>query len=123
MRHNDQLFIEEQQVVPEIITFGTMEVAAAEQLPTVYANYYGAPNIAAGSFLDMQMPLTVTALPNGGFSVDLTNLFSYLSNFDKPDDLTDFMSRMFDHALDNPVVTLIGDLDGVQVIGSPGTWY
>lgn len=121
MRHFDSLLKLEQQVTPEIIMFGTSVTAASEQLPVVYANFYGAPNIAASSILDMQMPLTVTVLPNGDFTIDLSELFSYLTNFEKPDDLSDMMSRMFDIALDNPIVTLVGDIEGIQIIGVPGS--
>lgn len=104
-------------VQPEIILFSTS--AQAQAMPVITATYYGAPNIAAGSFLDMQMTLPVTVLPGGGYAVDLTGLFAHLANFEKPADLSDFMSRMFDHALDHPVVTLVGLTDSMLVLGGP----
>lgn len=94
-------------------------VLPALALPTVTAYYYGAPNIAANTILDYSMPLTVTALPTGGFSVDLSGLFAALTNVEKPAGLTDFQSRMFDLALNNPVVHLVGVVDGVTVTGGP----
>lgn len=107
------------ETASDIVLLSTSVIAAAQALPAVTAFYYGAPNIAAGTILHYSLALPVTPLPAGGFSVDLSGLFAQLTNVEKPDGLSDTMSRLFDDALDHPVIKLVGLTDGMTVTNGP----
>lgn len=86
----------------------------------LFLRSYTALNIAQNTILDTVTPIPIV---NGKISIDLGALIRSLTvDVPKPDYLNEFQSRMFDYAMENPVIHLVGDLtgEGFGLIGMPG---